>query len=132
MMFPIISKKKLAEGTFEMKISAPKIARKAKAGQFVIIRIDSKGERIPLTIADFDNKDITLVFMIVGFSTEELSKLEKGDFLLDVEKSPSIVTLFKIISISPALLSTYKSLWISTESKFILISPAFVLTENSL
>jgi NAD(P)H-flavin reductase len=83
-MYKIISKKKLAEGTFEMKIAAPRIARRAKAGQFVVIRIDDKGERIPLTIADFEKDSITLVFMVAGYTTEALSKLEEGDSLLDV------------------------------------------------
>ena len=83
MMHRIISKKKLAEGTFELKIDAPKIASNAKPGQFVIIRIDEKGERIPLTIADFDDETITVVFMAAGYSTEMLSKLNEGDNILD-------------------------------------------------
>jgi ferredoxin--NADP+ reductase len=63
-MHKITSKKKLAEGTFEMKIAAPIIARKSKAGQFIIIRIDEKGERIPLTIADYNKEEITVVFTV--------------------------------------------------------------------
>ncbi|MBW2992827.1 sulfide/dihydroorotate dehydrogenase-like FAD/NAD-binding protein, partial [Candidatus Woesearchaeota archaeon] len=71
-------------GTFEFKINAPRIARKVKPGQFVIIRIDDKGERIPLTVADYSDKEITIVFMVVGYTTEALSKLEEGEELLDV------------------------------------------------
>lgn len=83
-MYKISSKKKLAEGTFEFRIIAPRIARKAKPGQFVIIRIDDKGERIPLTIADYDESEITVLFMVAGYTTEALSNMERGDFLLDV------------------------------------------------
>lgn len=82
-MFKIVSKRKLAENIFEFKIDAPKIAGKARAGQFVIIRIDEKGERIPLTIADNDQETITVVFLVVGFSTEQLSELEENDRILD-------------------------------------------------
>lgn len=82
-MFKIISKKKLAEGTFEMKILAPRIARRAKPGQFVIIRIDEKGERIPLTIADHDGKEIAVVFTVAGYTTEALSKLSEGYSVAD-------------------------------------------------
>ncbi len=82
-MFKIISKKELGENIFEFKIEAPKIAKKAKAGQFIIVRIDEKGERIPLTIADNDKTTITIVFLVVGFSTEQLSKLKENDTILD-------------------------------------------------
>lgn len=83
-MFPILQKRKLAENTFLMEIEAPDIAKKAKAGQFVIIRIDDKGERIPLTIADSTKKTITIVFLVVGKTTTQLSELKKGDTLIDV------------------------------------------------
>jgi ferredoxin--NADP+ reductase len=83
-MYNIISKKKLAEGIFEIKIAAPIISRRAKPGQFIIIRIDEKGERIPLTIADYGKDEITLVFMVVGYTTEALSKLSEGDSVKDV------------------------------------------------
>ena len=57
-MFPITQKRKLAENTYLIELEAPEIAKRAKAGQFVVIRIDEKGERIPLTIADSSKKTI--------------------------------------------------------------------------
>ena len=83
-MFPILQKRKLAENTFLIEIEAPEIAKKAKAGQFIMLRIDEKGERIPLTIADSTKKTITIVFLIVGKTTTQLSLLKKGDNLTDV------------------------------------------------
>jgi NAD(P)H-flavin reductase len=85
-MFKIVEKKNLAESIFLMRISSPDIAEKAQAGQFVIIRLDEEGERIPLTIADFDRQagTIDLVFQTVGKTTEELSCLGEGDLILDV------------------------------------------------
>ncbi len=67
------------------KVEAPAVARKAQAGQFVVIRIDEKGERIPLTIADWDEAEgsITIVFMEVGTTTHRLALLEAGDFMAD-------------------------------------------------
>ncbi len=82
-MSDILKKKKLGENIYLMDVEAPDIAKKARPGQFVILRIDEKGERIPLTIADYDKKKITLVFLVVGHTTERLSQLKKGDKLLD-------------------------------------------------
>ena len=67
-MFKIIEKSKIAESTFLMKIDAPKIASKRKPGQFVMLRIDELGERIPLTIAGSDSTrgTITIIFQVVG------------------------------------------------------------------
>ena len=85
-MFKIVEKQNLAESVFLMRISSPDIARKAQAGQFIIIRLDEEGERIPLTIADFDRRagTVDLVFQTVGKTTEELSCLREGDFLMDM------------------------------------------------
>jgi len=83
-MFPILQKRKLAENTFLIEIEAAEIAKKAKPGQFIILRIDEKAERIPLTIADSTKKTITLVFLVVGKTTTRLSELKKGDQLIDV------------------------------------------------
>lgn len=83
-MFKVLEKKQLSPQTFEIKVDAPEIAQKAEAGQFLIIRIDEKGERIPLTIADWDDKSVTLVFQTVGYSTQELAKMNVGDSILDV------------------------------------------------
>ena len=69
-----------------MDIHAPFIAKKAMAGQFIIFRIDEKGERVPLTIAGYDREmgSITIIFQIVGKTTEHLASLNEGDVLLDV------------------------------------------------
>jgi ferredoxin--NADP+ reductase len=82
----IVAKEILTPQIVKLKIKAPMIARKRKPGQFVIIRIYKKGERIPLTIVDSDTEvgTITMVFQIVGKTTHMLSKLEKGDEILDV------------------------------------------------
>jgi len=85
-MFKIIEKKTLAPEVNLIKVQAPEIARKAQPGQFVIIRIDEEGERIPLTIADFDRKKgaLTIIFQEVGKTTKQLGRMGVGDFLSDV------------------------------------------------
>lgn len=85
-MFKIIDKKVLNESVTSLKIEAPFIAAKAKPGQFVIVRIDETGERIPLTVSDFDSEagTVTLVIQAVGYTTRKLSALNIGDSILDV------------------------------------------------
>ena len=85
-MYKITAKEKLSPVIDSMKVEAPEIARKAKAGQFVVIRIDEVGERIPLTLADWDSKEgtITLVVMQVGTSTYKLSELNAGDSIMNL------------------------------------------------
>lgn len=85
-MFKILHKRSLAPLVDEMTINAPDIARHAKAGNFVVLRIDEKGERIPLTIADSDVEKgtITLLFQKVGKTTERLGKLKIGASIRDV------------------------------------------------
>ena len=85
-MFEIKEKEKLAEGIFRMKISAPRVAASAQPGQFVIVRADETGERIPLTIADFDREEgtVTLVTQTVGYSTRKICALNAGDSLSDL------------------------------------------------
>lgn len=84
-MFKIVKKEDLNPFVSLMQIFAPDIARKAEPGQFIILRVDDDGERIPLTIADFDreNGTITIVFQIVGKTTRAMSDLKEGDNLLD-------------------------------------------------
>jgi ferredoxin--NADP+ reductase len=84
--FRVIERQDLAPKVHLFRVKAPAIARKAKAGQFVVIRMDEKGERIPLTIADWNQEggDITLVFMEVGASTMMLATLFEGDAIRDV------------------------------------------------
>ena len=84
-MFKILSKKRLNENTCEYEILAPLAAKKCKAGQFIILRVDEDGERIPLTVADFDRAagSVTIMFQIVGATTERLNRLTEGDCLHD-------------------------------------------------
>ena len=85
-MFKIEKKKWLSEKICLMEIRAEALARSAKPGQFLIVKIDEKGERIPLTICDYNREKgtVTIVFFAIGKSTEEMGKLNKGDFFQDV------------------------------------------------
>jgi len=85
-MNDIVFREEIAPKTYRYKIIQPKIARKRKAGQFVIIRVHEGGERIPLTIVDSDPEagTITLIFQVVGHTTGELAELDVGDSLMDV------------------------------------------------
>ena len=85
-MYQITEKSELSPGVKLFKVFAPLIARKCQPGQFVILRIDENGERIPLTIADFDRDrgTITLIFQEVGSTTRLLGLLEKGNNILDL------------------------------------------------
>jgi len=80
-MYKILLREDLVPSIHLFKIEAPAVAKKAQAGQFVMVRVDEKGERIPLTIADWDRKQgsITTVFMEVGTTTKKLAQLEAGD-----------------------------------------------------
>ncbi len=85
-MFPITEKTVLNPDVVKIKIAAPLIAKKALPGQFIIFRIDEYGERVPLTIADYDREEgtITLIFQLVGNSTRQLAQLNEGDSILDL------------------------------------------------
>ncbi len=85
-MNKIIIRRPLNPTVTLLTVEAPLIARKAEPGQFVIVRADDAGERIPLTIADFDRDagTITIIFQIVGATTEKLNHLREGDFLADM------------------------------------------------
>ena len=80
-MYKILKKQVLSDVSKLMVVEAPQVAPKAKAGQFVIVRVDETGERIPLTIADYDreNKTVTLIFQEVGKSTKQMGRLNEGD-----------------------------------------------------
>ena len=80
-MSQILSMRELVPTIFEAVVKAPEIARKAKAGEFLVVMPDEKGERIPLTIADFDREKgtITIVFMTIGTSTHKLADMKAGD-----------------------------------------------------
>ncbi len=85
-MFPIVHARQLSDAVFEMGVHAPAIAKKAQAGQFLMLRIDEGGERIPLTFSDWsaDEGWIRFIFMRVGKTTHQLSHLAVGDSLADV------------------------------------------------
>jgi len=86
-MFQIVRKQEMARGTIiRFDINAPKIAKKVKAGQFVIVRVNETGERIPLTVADKDEFAgiITIIFQVVGKTTALMRSLKEGDLLKDV------------------------------------------------
>ena len=84
-MFKIVEKRKLAENIYEMKIAAERVARAALPGQFVIVRANEGGERIPLTIADYDVErgTVTIVTQTIGHSTKKICSYEVGDSLAD-------------------------------------------------
>jgi ferredoxin--NADP+ reductase len=86
-MFQIVRKQEMAKGTvIRFDISAPKIAKKIKAGQFIILRVNETGERIPLTVADKDEFAgiITIIFQVVGKTTALMRSLKEGDIIRDV------------------------------------------------
>ena len=84
-MYKIVRKKELNSAVTLMEIEAPFVAKKAKAGQFIIFRIDEQGERVPLTIAGYDREKgtVSIIFQKVGFSTIALGKLNEGDYIHD-------------------------------------------------
>lgn len=112
-MFPIVETKLLAAAVKQFKIFAPEIAKKRRPGQFVVLRINEEGERIPLTIADADPEGgtITIIFQEVGKSTEHLGKLKAGEAIADligplgvpthIEKFGTVVCIGGGIGIAP-------------------------------
>lgn len=86
MGYKILSKTELCPNQYELKIEAPYVVRNAKAGQFIILRVDEEGERVPLTIADVDKEkgELTIVYMAVGYSTKKLAQLNAGEEIVDL------------------------------------------------
>ena len=84
-MFKIVTKKELNANVTLMEIEAPFVAKKARAGQFIIFRIDEKGERVPLTIAGYDREKgtVSIIFQKVGFATKALGAMNEGDSIQD-------------------------------------------------
>ena len=84
-MYRIVKKRVLNPTVTLMEVEAPLVARKAEPGQFIILRVDENGERVPLTIADYDREKgtVTIIFQIVGATTEKLNHKEEGDYLQD-------------------------------------------------
>jgi len=80
-VYKIIAKREIAPNIISLAVSAPLIAKKVKPGQFIILLADEKGERIPVTIADYNREDgwIRIVFQVVGKTTAQLSQMNEGD-----------------------------------------------------
>lgn len=112
-MYRILEKQVLSDTVKLIDVEAPTVARRAKAGQFVMVRIDEPGERIPLTIADFDREagTITLIFQEVGKSTMQMGTLKPGDELItvagplghptDIEKYGTVICIGGGVGIAP-------------------------------
>jgi ferredoxin--NADP+ reductase len=112
-MYKVLEKKILSDNVRQMVVKAPLVAKKAQAGQFIILRIDEQGERIPLTIADYDRKKgtITIIFMEVGKTTKQLGTLNVGDKILnfvgplgvpsEIEKYGTVVCIGGGVGIAP-------------------------------
>lgn len=103
-MFLIKEKKELNPTVTKMVVDAPMVAKKAKAGQFIILRVDEEGERIPLTIADYNREEgtITIIFQIVGATTFKLNQLSEGEYICDFVGplgQPSEVSGFKKVAV---------------------------------
>jgi glutamate synthase (NADPH/NADH) small chain len=111
----IVEKRDLAPSLTLFKLYVPDIAKKVKAGQFVVLRVDDYAERIPLTVAEYDRKEglITVIFQAVGSSTQKMAKFEKGQTLLDVvgplgrpshiEKFGTVVCVGGGVGVAPVL-----------------------------
>ena len=84
-MYKILERKQLADKIYYMVVNAPRVAKSCLPGQFVIVKMDEVGERIPLTICDYDREagTVTIVFQVVGASTERMTALYEGDFFQD-------------------------------------------------
>ena len=112
-MYRISLREDLVPGIHLFKVEAPAVARKAQAGQFVVVKVDEKGERIPLTIADWDRDEgsITIVFMEVGVTTQKLAQLGAGDYMAnfvgplglpsDIEKFGTVVCVGGGVGVAP-------------------------------
>lgn len=85
-MYKILKSELLADKIYLMDVEAPRIAKRCQPGEFLIVKVDEKGERIPLTICDYDREKgtVTIVFQIVGASTYRMALLKKGDYFQDV------------------------------------------------
>ena len=85
-MFKILKAEQLADKIFLMDVEAPRVAKSCEPGEFVIVKMDEIGERIPLTICDYNREAgvVTIVFQIVGASTQRMSELKAGDAFEDV------------------------------------------------
>jgi ferredoxin--NADP+ reductase len=101
-MFEVIDREDISPGLIMLRIRAPEIARKAKPGQFVIVRVDETGERVPLSLADWDDESITVIVQEVGTSTRKLGILKACDSILDLAGplgSPSEIEKYGTVAV---------------------------------
>ena len=84
-MYRIVKAEQLADKIYLMDVEAPRVARSCQPGEFVIVKVDEAGERIPLTVCDYDRERgvVTIVFQIVGASTQKMAALQAGDSYRD-------------------------------------------------
>ncbi|GAI56685.1 unnamed protein product, partial [marine sediment metagenome] len=82
-MYKIITKREIAPNIISLEVAAPLIAKRVKPGQFIILLVDERGERIPVTIADYNRENgwIRIIFQVVGKTTAQLSQMNEGDEL---------------------------------------------------
>ena len=108
-MYKILSKDRLNPVVFRMRVEAPRLAKAAKPGQFLIVKIDEQGERIPLTISDYDVNEgsVTIVTQTIGKSTNQLCALEEGDYFQDVVGPLGVPSDFIDLSIEEIKLKKY-------------------------
>ena len=97
MGYKILSKRELSTDLYEIVVDAPFVTRNGKAGQFIILRVDENGERVPLTIADINKEkgELTIVFMAIGYSTKKLALLNVGDEIQDLVGPLGVATEIK-------------------------------------
>jgi ferredoxin--NADP+ reductase len=110
-MYEVLEKQMLAPGLVRLRIKAPRVAASARPGQFIIVRADEFAERIPLSLADWDEDSVTVIVQDVGVSTRKLSGLAKGDFILNlagplgkpsrIEKYGTVVVVSGCFGIGP-------------------------------
>lgn len=112
-MFKIVNKKQLSDKIYLMDVEAKRTAQSCAPGQFVIVKIDEKGERIPLTICDYDREagTVTIVFQTVGASTEKMKNLEVGDSFRDF--AGPLGKASELLEEDPALLKKKKILFVA-------------------
>ena len=84
-MYKVVRRRSLKPTVTQIEVEAPLVARKAKAGQFIILRVDEDGERIPLTVAGTNKEDgtVKVIFQVVGATTEKLNRVMEGEYLQD-------------------------------------------------
>jgi ferredoxin--NADP+ reductase len=101
-MYEVLDRKVLAPGLVLLKIMAPVVARKAAAGQFIIVRADEFAERIPLSLAEWDEESVTVIVQDVGVSTRKLALLKKGDLIQNLAGplgAPSKIEMYGTVAI---------------------------------